>query len=67
MLGYVPQLDEAALESRHLGLVAADEVADLRERLDLLADALEQTTVDVDGLLALARCPWLVDRRGPIA
>lgn len=54
VLGYVPQLDDIALESRHLGLVGADEVADLQGKLDLLADAMERT-VDLDGLLALAK------------
>ncbi len=53
VLGYVPELAGAVLESRHLGLVAAGEVADLGRRVDLIADALEQT-IDVDGLLALA-------------
>ena len=31
--GYLPRLPECALESRHLGLVTADEVEDLREKL----------------------------------
>jgi cobyrinic acid a,c-diamide synthase len=53
VLGYVPELAGAGLMSRHLGLVAAGEVADLNQRVDLIADALEQT-IDVDGLLALA-------------
>lgn len=53
VLGYVPELAGASLESRHLGLVAAGEVADLSRRVDVIADALEQT-IDVDGLLALA-------------
>lgn len=53
VLGSVPQLDEAFLESRHLGLVSASEVADLRTKLDVVAQALEQT-VDLDRLLHLA-------------
>lgn len=51
--GYVPVLDDCSLESRHLGLVTASEVADLREKLNAIADVLEKT-VDIDGLLALA-------------
>ncbi len=31
--GYLPRLPECALESRHLGLITADEVADLQEKL----------------------------------
>ena len=54
VLGYVPELDSATLESRHLGLVAAGEVEDLQARVDVIADALA-TTLDVDGLLALAQ------------
>ena len=55
VLGYIPKLPEKALfESRHLGLVTAAELDDLHERIDLIADALEES-VDVDAILALAR------------
>lgn len=54
VLGYLPQLDEAHLASRHLGLVAASEVADLTQRVDAVADVLERT-VDLDALVALAQ------------
>lgn len=53
-LGYLPPLPECALESRHLGLVTAAEVADLKEKMGRLAAQAEQT-VDMEGLLALAR------------
>ena len=53
VFGYVPALDDCSLESRHLGLVTALEVEDLRGKLDKLADVMERT-VDIDGLLALA-------------
>lgn len=52
--GYVPQADECALESRHLGLVMPDEIADLKEKLDRFSDILEKT-LDIDSLIALAR------------
>ena len=45
---------DCALESRHLGLVTAGEVVDLRDKLRRLACQAEKT-VDLDGLLALAR------------
>ena len=51
--GYVPTLEEVRLPHRHLGLVAANEVHDLRVRVDRLAQVLEQT-VDIDALVALA-------------
>ena len=50
--GYVPVLDDCSLESRHLGLVTASEVVDLRAKLDKLASQLatlvasEETTFD---------------------
>lgn len=54
VVGYVPQDDAFSLESRHLGLVGADEVEDLQRRLDAMADIV-QATVDVDALLDIAR------------
>lgn len=53
VLGYVPQLDDVRLERRHLGLVAADEVTKLCDKIDALADTLTRT-VDLDALLSLA-------------
>jgi cobyrinic acid a,c-diamide synthase len=59
--GYLPKLDDCSLESRHLGLVTANEVVDLREKLDRLASVMEET-VDIDGLIALAsNAPLLGD------
>lgn len=52
-LGYLPRMPDCALESRHLGLVTAAEVADLKEKLAALARQAEET-VDLDGLLELA-------------
>ncbi len=52
-LGFLPELPECALESRHLGLVTAAEVEGLREKLHILARQAEET-IDMDGLLALA-------------
>ena len=53
VFGYLPKLDDCSLESRHLGLVTASEVADLRAKLDRLASVMEET-VDIDGLLDLS-------------
>ena len=54
-LGYIPKLPEdCVLASRHLGLITAAEIAELREKLEKIAD-LCADTVDVDALLALAR------------
>lgn len=51
--GYLPNLPDCALESRHLGLVTASEVAGLKEKLQRLAVQAEKS-LDLDGLLALA-------------
>lgn len=52
-LGFLPRLPGAEIASRHLGLVTADEIADLREKLALLAAQAERS-LDIDGILALA-------------
>ncbi len=58
--GCLPAMPEIALESRHLGLVTAQEVAGLREKLGRLAEQAEKS-VDLDGLVALMR------GRGPLS
>ncbi len=52
-IGYVPKLTDLVLESRHLGLVLPGEIEELREKLNRLAEKLEET-IDVDALLELA-------------
>lgn len=52
-LGFMPRMKDCELESRHLGLVTAAEVADLNEKLDRLkSQALE--SIDMDALVELA-------------
>ena len=53
-LGYLPAMPECTLESRHLGLVTAAEVTDLRRKLSLLSRQAQET-IDLDGLLRLAK------------
>lgn len=50
--GFLPKLDECAIESRHLGLVTAAEIEGLREKMQTLAAQAEKT-LDIDALLAL--------------
>lgn len=53
-VGYIPRLPaECLLESRHLGLVTAGEVAGLHEKLERLADLCENT-IDLDALISVA-------------
>ena len=54
VLGYMPDMPECSLESRHLGLVTAREVADLHEKIDRLARQAE-ASIDLDDILHLAR------------
>lgn len=51
--GCVPVLKQVRLDSRHLGLVLPDEVADMEQQIQEVAQVLEKT-LDLDGLLALA-------------
>ena len=60
VFGYVPVMNDCALESRHLGLVTAAEVTDLRQKLDKIA-AIMEDTVDIDGLLELAKSAPALD------
>lgn len=53
VLGYLPPMEDARLESRHLGLLTASEIGDFQARLDRIAEQTEKS-VDLDGLLALA-------------
>lgn len=66
--GYLPDLPDLDLKSRHLGLVLPEEVPDLERKLDELACKLEET-VDIDGLIRLARSagPICPTRRDKIA
>ena len=51
VLGFMPKVPEAGLESRHLGLITADEIEGLERKLKILGGHAEKT-VDIDGLLA---------------
>ena len=52
--GFLPPMPDCALESRHLGLITAAEVENLKEKLQIMAEKTEET-VDLDGILELAR------------
>ncbi|MFI3312902.1 MAG: cobyrinate a,c-diamide synthase [Eubacteriales bacterium] len=51
--GYVPNLPQFNLESRHLGLITAQEIGNLQEMLQGLAAELEKS-LEIDKILALA-------------
>ncbi len=54
VLGYLETNKECAFESRHLGLVTADEIKGLNIKLDKLAQSAKET-LDIQGILDLAR------------
>ena len=56
VLGFLPHLPEAVIESRHLGLKTAGEIAGLQQKIDLLADTLS-AHLDWDRLTALTEKP----------
>ena len=53
VVGFLPELSDCAIESRHLGLVMPDEIAGLQEKIDRLADRLLET-LEWDVLLSIA-------------
>ena len=52
VLGFLPPMEEARFDSRHLGLMTAAEIGDLSIRLTRLGEAAEQS-IDLDRLLCL--------------
>lgn len=42
VVGYLPPLPDAAVESRHLGLKTAGEIADLQRKMAILSDAAQE-------------------------
>ncbi|MGN1412172.1 MAG: cobyrinate a,c-diamide synthase [Oscillospiraceae bacterium] len=58
-LGYIPKLkSDLLLESRHLGLITAEEVSNFDTKLSNLAEVISKT-LDVPKLLEVSRCDSL--------
>ncbi len=53
LLGYFPRLKDCALGSRHLGLITAAEIEDLKQKIDLLGEQAAKS-VDFELLLQIA-------------
>ena len=65
-VGYIPKLPEnCILGSRHLGLVTAAEIGDLREKLDKIADLCAET-IDLDALYEIAQTAEPLDYTPPV-
>lgn len=54
LVGYFPVMEGCNFESRHLGLVTAEEIGDLQQIVDKLA-AQAAKSIDIEALLTLAR------------
>ena len=65
--GYLPRLPDCALESRHLGLVTAQEVSDPKEKMQRLARAAEQTLEELVRRWPVRETPWLLRLRSAAA
>jgi len=62
--GYLPHMASVKLESRHLGLVTAQEVENLAAILEALAGQAEES-IDIDGLIALGASAGGLDAPRP--
>ena len=64
--GFLPSVQDAEIQDRHLGLVTADEVKNLNQRIDALADAAEYG-IKLDKILKIAQSAQvLTDEAKPI-
>ena len=66
VLGFLPPMEEARIESRHLGLLTAGEIDDLAERFERIAGQAE-ASIDLDLLLRLAAETETAAKRTPAA
>ncbi|MEG2419588.1 MAG: cobyrinate a,c-diamide synthase, partial [Eubacterium sp.] len=57
-VGWMPECPELAVNSRHLGLIPVDELADIQKKVDQAA-ALAEAHIDLDQMLSLSEtiCP----------
>lgn len=53
VFGYIPELRDLTLESRHLGLVMPEEIPGLREKLEFVKEKI-RAGIDLDGILEAA-------------
>jgi len=64
VVGYLPPIPEARIESRHLGLIPAGEIADIKDKIAILRDHALRC-IDMETLLRIAGegkpFPWKQD------
>lgn len=67
VVGYFPDYKQFHIESRHLGLMMPDELADIKEQLQAVAEEL-QKTVSIEKIMQIAEAAEeleCIDRRTP--
>ncbi|GHV83067.1 cobyrinate a,c-diamide synthase [Spirochaetia bacterium] len=64
-LGFLPFLPDCSIESRHLGLVTAAEIADLKNKINLLSDNLEKS-VNIEEILRISREAREISNEGKV-
>ncbi len=63
-IGYIPNMKEVVLESRHLGLVMPGEIDDIREKLNKVAEMFEET-LDIDAIIELSKTAEDIEYKEP--
>jgi len=53
VIGFMPHIPEARVESRHLGLITPDEIADIKEKINILREYFLKC-IDIDALLGIS-------------
>ena len=64
-LGYLPFCKNAEIHSRHLGLLTAGEISDLKEKTQILAETAEKC-VDLNRLIELSEAGDFSEYRAPV-
>ena len=65
VMGYLPELKDCMLESRHLGLVTAKEIGNLQEIISILAIQIEKS-IELDRIIKIAEAASPLNYEIPI-
>lgn len=60
--GFLPRKEEYSVESRNLGLITANEIKDIKEKINGLRDLAEKY-IDLEGLLELAKQAPIIESK----
>lgn len=64
VLGYLPDMPDLQVPSRHLGLIAPDELGAFKDWIRQIADSMEKT-VEVEGILRIAKMASEISGKEP--